>query len=142
MIAMTKIQLAVAFYCDPFTLLLEAWYRAEGGTDACFIKAIRCSFPKTATIQEALARAGKTFRNRALAWQAQGKPLLTYVAQVGKDPYTGEARPRRLVVTDDFIGYLGSKIAPLNVANDPSGLNRNWVTNVQAIYRQLCGDRD
>ena len=35
----------------------------------------------------------------------------------------------------DFIEYLGSKYAPINCANDPTGLNRNWVKNVKRLYR-------
>lgn len=35
----------------------------------------------------------------------------------------------------DYIAYLGSKYAPTDGAtNDPTGLNRNWVSNVRAIY--------
>jgi hypothetical protein len=31
----------------------------------------------------------------------------------------------------DFVSFLGSRYAPLNVANDPTGLNRNWISNVK-----------
>lgn len=31
----------------------------------------------------------------------------------------------------DFIDFLAGKYAPLNVANDPSGLNVNWAKNVK-----------
>ena len=31
----------------------------------------------------------------------------------------------------DFVSFLGSRYAPLNVANDPTGLNVNWIRNVK-----------
>ena len=34
----------------------------------------------------------------------------------------------------DFISFLGDRYAPLNVANDPAGLNRNWKSNVRKFY--------
>ena len=37
----------------------------------------------------------------------------------------------------DFIAFLGSRYAPLNVANDPTNLNANWVKNVKRIYVRL-----
>lgn len=30
-----------------------------------------------------------------------------------------------------FLAYLASRYAPLNAANDPTGLNKNWIKNVQ-----------
>ena len=38
----------------------------------------------------------------------------------------------------DFISYLGRSYAPTKGAtNDPTGLNKNWVKNVKAIYAEL-----
>ncbi len=37
------------------------------------------------------------------------------------------------------IEQIGAKYAPQHVANDPTGLNSNWVKNVKAMYRQLGG---
>lgn len=39
--------------------------------------------------------------------------------------------------TDEFIRYLGSKYAPIGVANDPTNLNRNWVSNVTTWYGRI-----
>jgi hypothetical protein len=36
----------------------------------------------------------------------------------------------------DFIAFLASRYAPIGVANDPKGLNRNWVKNVRRLYGQ------
>lgn len=37
------------------------------------------------------------------------------------------------------IGQIGQKYAPQNVANDPTGLNSNWVRNVRSMYQSLGG---
>lgn len=31
----------------------------------------------------------------------------------------------------DFIAFLGSRYCPVGAANDPRGLNRNWIKNVK-----------
>jgi hypothetical protein len=31
----------------------------------------------------------------------------------------------------DFISFLGSRYCPVGAANDPNGLNKNWVANVK-----------
>ena len=36
----------------------------------------------------------------------------------------------------DFIAFLGSRYAPKNVENDPTGLNANWIDNVRAHYKE------
>jgi hypothetical protein len=37
----------------------------------------------------------------------------------------------------DFIEFLGSRYAPTkNCANDPTGLNKNWVKNVRYFYEK------
>lgn len=36
----------------------------------------------------------------------------------------------------DFIEFLGSRYAPIGVANDPKGLNKNWVRNVRYFYER------
>ena len=36
----------------------------------------------------------------------------------------------------DFIAYLSKSYAPINAANDPTGLNRNWIRNVSYFYNQ------
>lgn len=127
----------VDYYLDPFTPLLEAIVRAEGG-EVAFVRALRCSFPNTKNYEEALSRAAKTLRNRAVAWEEfdQG-PLLETVRLYGTDPWTGEDRPRRLIFTEAFIAFLGARWAPIGVANDPDNLNAHWIKNVVAIYHDL-----
>lgn len=39
--------------------------------------------------------------------------------------------------TDDFIAYLGARYAPVGAANDPTGLNNNWVNNVVTWYHRI-----
>ena len=34
----------------------------------------------------------------------------------------------------DFISFLGSRYCPVGAANDPTGLNVNWVKNVTYLY--------
>ncbi len=134
---------AVAFYLDPFAPLLEAMVRAEGGPEA-FVKAVRCSFPETADLPGALARAGKTIRGRVIAYQQFGiGPLVEMVRRDERDPWTGEQGPRRLRFSDRFIEFLGAHWAPLGVSNDPTNLNRHWIPNVRRIYADLvAGPRD
>lgn len=40
----------------------------------------------------------------------------------------------RIIYSPSFIAYFSSIWAPLNVANDPQGLNRNWLNNAIAAY--------
>ena len=35
----------------------------------------------------------------------------------------------------DYIAFLGKRWAPIGVVNDPLGLNRYWVPNVQKLYQ-------
>jgi len=35
----------------------------------------------------------------------------------------------------DFIEFLGSRYAPIGADNDPKGLNKNWVKNVNFYYK-------
>src|SRR3990167_84825 len=130
------IETAAHFYLDPFVDLLAAMVLAEGGRDA-FVKALQCSLPATKDFPEALARACKTVRNTAIAFStAQGGQVLRMLASGGDDPWTGEATPKKLIVTDEFIDFLAAKWPPLGVANDPTNLNANWGRNVKDIYRK------
>lgn len=36
-----------------------------------------------------------------------------------------------------FIHFLGSRYAPIGADNDPTGLNRNWVPNVNHYFREF-----
>jgi hypothetical protein len=38
------------------------------------------------------------------------------------------------------IAEIGAHWAPIGAANDPAGLNANWVGGVAAAYAQLGGD--
>ena len=35
----------------------------------------------------------------------------------------------------DFIEFLGARYAPVGAANDPHGLNKNWVSNVRRFLK-------
>lgn len=37
----------------------------------------------------------------------------------------------------DFIIFLGNRYCPVGAANDPTGLNKNWVKNVRYFYARL-----
>jgi len=37
----------------------------------------------------------------------------------------------------DFIVFLGSKYCPVGASNDPLGLNKNWISNVNSIMERL-----
>lgn len=37
--------------------------------------------------------------------------------------------------TGDFIVFLGSRYCPVGAENDPTGLNKNWVKNVNYFLR-------
>jgi hypothetical protein len=41
---------------------------------------------------------------------------------------------------DDFITFLGNRYAPINSENDPTGLNRNWVSNVKYWTARFLND--
>lgn len=126
-----------AFYLDAMSALVEAIVRAEGGEQA-MVRAIQCSFPDCRTLDEALARTCKTIRNRILAYvDFVDKPLYVSIRLGAKDPWTGEDRPRRLRLSDDFIAFLGARWAPIGVVNDPGNLNTHWIGNVQKIYARL-----
>lgn len=36
----------------------------------------------------------------------------------------------------DFIAFLGSRYAPIGVANDPTGLNKFWIRNVRYFLQR------
>ncbi len=126
-----------AFYLDPFEPLLLAMIRAEGG-QAAFIKALQCSRPDVQDFGTALAIACKTVRNRVIDYQERGiGQLFVLVHHTRQDPWTKEAAPRRLAVSETFIRFLAARWAPVGVANDPKNLNANWPGNVIKIYREI-----
>lgn len=46
----------------------------------------------------------------------------------------GEWKPQNSNPELDYIVYLGNRWAPIGVANDPFGLNKYWIPNVQKLY--------
>ena len=92
--------------------LLLAIYRAEGGASASVpfgIFSITCrGFYDCQNI------ARNTVRNNLVRYESYGK-----------DKYK------------NYIEFLGSRYAPIGVANDPSNLNQHWVGNVSRILEEL-----
>lgn len=85
---------------------LEQWadaiYSAEGGSKTRHPYGILTKYKHTSPRQACI----NTIINKHKVWVKAGKP-------------------------GQYIDYLANKYAPLNVANDPSGLNRHWRKNVQ-----------
>jgi len=40
----------------------------------------------------------------------------------------------------DFLAFLQKRYAPVGVANDPTGLNRNWLSNVRFFLGKEAAD--
>lgn len=87
--------------------LIHAMVQAEGGSEA-FVRAVQCSVAVT-NYAQAIEVACRSTTHRM--WE--------YLR--AHDP-------------DGYVAYLGSKWAPVGVANDPHGLNQNWAKNVTAIW--------
>lgn len=81
--------------------LADAIYLAEGGAKTRHPYGILAKY-KTTTPRQACIN---TIRSKHKEWVALGRK-------------------------GDFITYLGSRYAPIGAKNDPTGLNRNWVKNV------------
>jgi hypothetical protein len=86
--------------------LLQAVVIAEGD----ILQAVRCSLPKTQTRQDAL---DVTARSCVHA-------MRDFITSYNFGP--------------TFVEYWGHRWAPPNVANDPRGLNANWVKNVATLW--------
>jgi hypothetical protein len=39
----------------------------------------------------------------------------------------------------DFVCHLGARYCPIGADNDPTGLNKNWVSNVQYFLKKIKG---
>jgi predicted amidophosphoribosyltransferase len=89
--------------------LADAIYRAEGGAKAKKPYGI-LSIPVR---DEAHARriCLNTIRNNVKRWEKAGKP-------------------------GDYLEFLARRYAPVGAANDPTGLNKNWLKNVRFFYKQ------
>ena len=92
--------------------LIDAMTVAEGGP-AAFIRAVRISIPSCDDLCQARQIAANTIAHA----------LWDYVG--------GGYAPG----FDAFVTFLGARWAPVGAANDPQGLNRNWVPNVLAALR-------
>lgn len=46
------------------------------------------------------------------------------------------ARDYNGVMDDSFIVFLGNRYCPVGASNDPTGLNKNWISNVTSILRR------
>jgi hypothetical protein len=88
-----------------FVQLVQAVCNAEGD----ILRAVQCSQPEIVTRVDALRVLCRSIVHR----------MSDYVkAEHGAD----------------FVGYFGSKWAPVGATNDPNNLNTNWVTNVSAFW--------
>jgi hypothetical protein len=88
--------------------LIQAVMQAEGN----ILKAVQYSIPSITTREQAIQ---VTCRSAAHA-------LSDFV----------KADPERLKA---FVAFWGARWAPVGVANDPQGLNANWVHNVTAGWK-------
>ena len=93
------------FGLDP--ALLQAVVTAEGN----ILKAVQCSIPTVQTRSEAL---------RILARSA-AHAMTDYIKS--SDQYRAE-----------FVAFWGDRWAPVGAANDPKGLNANWIQNVRKLW--------
>jgi len=94
---------------ERFVRFAQAVVEAEGGGDH-IIRAVQMSKPSVNTRDAAL---------RVLC-----RSIVHRVCDYGVADDTG---------LDDFVDYFGGFWAPINVANDPHGLNKNWIPNVQKL---------
>ncbi len=58
--------------------------------------------------------------------------IIRYQDETGVSATGGNGR-----LTNAFIAYLGAKYAPIGAGNDPSGVNANWVGNVETYYGRI-----
>lgn len=100
---------AMPTYTDPnFDKLVDAIYWAEGGGLAKHPYGIMQKYQHTTSKQACM----NTIKH---AW---------------KD-FKATARPE-----SEFLPFLQKRYAPIGVANDPKGLNKNWLGNVTKIYNR------
>lgn len=87
--------------------LADAIYKAEGGAKTRHPYGILAKY-KTTTPRQACINTIKSGLKR-------------YAVYKGKD---------------DFITFLSRTYCPIGAANDPTGLNKNWVKNVKFYYNK------
>ena len=82
--------------------LADAIYKAEGGGSISHPYGILSHYQHTTPRQACL----NTIAHAEKRWERAGRP-------------------------SDFVEFLAATYCPVGAANDPSGLNRNWVKNVK-----------
>lgn len=85
----------------------QAIYKAEGGTHTKHPYGILAKYRHTSPKQACL----NTVRHRMSLWRESGLKM-------------------------PFTAYLGLSYCPIGASNDPSGLNRNWESNVSYFLRR------
>jgi len=85
--------------------LADAIYKAEGGSKTRHPYGILAKYKHTTPRQACL----NTIASSMKRWEAAGRP-------------------------GEFIPWLGRTYCPVRAANDPTGLNKNWVKNVTYFY--------
>jgi len=66
----------------------------------------------------------------------------TYRSQVGWCAATVQKTYDRwtaLGMPGEFVCHLGARYCPIGADNDPTGLNKNWVSNVQYFLKKIKG---
>jgi len=91
--------------------IVNAIYKAEGGNRAEYPYGIR-----SVTCEGEL-------ECRKICFNTVKNNRIRY-AEYGRHSYS------------DFIEFLASRYAPLNAGNDPKGLNKNWIKNVNFFLKK------
>ncbi len=111
MINPTVIRICNNWKIDP--ALVDAMIKAEGG-EVAFIRAVKISVSTVDTLDRAVEIACRTICHR----------MMDFV-QLDN------------VRVKSFVGYLGSKWAPIGAENDPTNLNKNWISNVIKLWGKV-----
>lgn len=96
-----------------FERLANAIYKAEGGTKASRPYGILTSYCTKKNLAQCRKGCLQTIAKRYRMW-------------LETKPATRDSKT--------FISYLSRSYAPLNAKNDPSNLNRHWISNVRWFY--------
>lgn len=102
---------ATSAFAEPnWNALADAIYLAEGGAKAAHPYGIMQKYKHTSPRQACL----NTIRHKWADFRAL-------------QPQGDE---------DAYLAYLASRYAPIGAKNDPQGLNKNWLRNVEFFYRR------
>ena len=88
-----------------FNKLCQAIYHAEGGAKTRHPYGIMAKYKHTTPLQACL----NTVKHKYRDWEDSGSE-------------------------GSYMQFLASKYAPVEASNDPEGLNKNWLRNVETIY--------